>query len=255
MPRTFMAARHLTQQSAPILTAMDHPGVPAARISEWLPARAAAHPAPAWRALWLIPVVLAGAIAAVATGPIAGVLAAGLAAAVVWAWISVQGRLALRALGAVRAGSQQAPRLFNLAEGLSAAAGIPVPSLWLIPDGGPNALVCRVRGPVVAISRSLLDGYTRTELEAVVAHCFVRLPSARALSEAVALGPLGDKIVPPVGFSHDGAAAALTRYPPAMARAIAKAQPRSDRFSAFWFVGDDAFHDPEPVRIEMLLDL
>jgi hypothetical protein len=234
---------------------MDHPTVPVAGISEWLPEHAVVRAAPAWRALWLIPVVLAGAIVAVVTGPAAGVLAAGLAAAVLWTWISIQGRLALRALSAVRVGPQQAPRLFNLAEGLAVAAGIPVPSLWLIPNGGPNALVCRLRGPAVAISRSLLDGYTRTELEAVVAHCFVRLPRARALSEAVAFGLLGDRIVPPVGLSHDAAAAALTRYPPAMARAIAKAQPRSDRFSAFWFVGDDAFHDPEPVRIEMLLDL
>ncbi|MDP9234623.1 MAG: hypothetical protein M3P01_08740 [Actinomycetota bacterium] len=234
---------------------MDHPSVPVAGISEWLPAHALVRPAPAWRALWLIPVVLAGAIVAVVTGLAGGVLAAVVAAVVLWAWISIQGRLALRALSAIRVGSQQAPRLFNLAEGLALTAGIPMPSLWLIPDGGPNALVCRLRGPVVAISRSLLDGYTRTELEAVVAHCFVRLPSARALSAAVALGSLGDKIVPSVGFLHDAAAAALTRYPPAMASAIAKAQPRSDRFSAFWFVGDDAFHDPESARTEMLLDL
>jgi Zn-dependent protease with chaperone function len=188
-------------------------------------------------------------------GPGGGVLAAVVVGAAEWAWIRVQGRMALRSLGAVRLHPQEAPRLFNLAEGLAPVAGIEVPSLWLIRHGGPNALVCRRRGPVIAVTRTMLDGYTRTELEAVVAHCFVRLRDVGALAEAVALGPLGDKIVPSVGISHDAAAAALTRYPPAMARAIAKAEARSDRFSAIWFAGEDAFHDSERARTDMLLDL
>jgi hypothetical protein len=224
-------------------------------LSEWLPEDPPVKERRAWRTVWLIPILLAGGAAAIATGPAGGVLAAVVAGAAEWAWVRLQGRLVLRSLGAVPLHSQEAPRLFNLAEGLAPIAGMEVPSLWLIPQGGPNALVCRWRGPVIAVSRSLLDGYTRTELEAVMAHCFIRLRDVSALSEAVALGPLGDKIALSVGFSHDAAAAALTRYPPAMARALVKAESRPDRFSALWFAGNDAFHHPKQTRTDMLLDL
>jgi hypothetical protein len=195
---------------------------------------------------------------------IVGWVVAGLAAAIVAAavvalalagWVMAQGRLLLRSLGATRLHPHEAPRLFNLVQSLAPQAGVGAPALWLIPSGGPNALVCRVGGSVVAVTRSLLDRYARTELEAVAAHCVIRLRDATALSEAAALGRWGAKMAPLVGFAQDAAALALTRYPPALAFAIENAEPRSGRFEAMWFVADGPSHDPQSVRVGMVQEL
>ena len=204
------------------------------------------------------------AIAALATfvlGPgigLLGVMAVNIVLVVAFfMWANNQGLLALRASGAKRLAEDGEPRLWNIVTGLASDMKVTRPALYVVPGGGPNAMVCRARGDAFAVTRSLLDTYTRTELEAVVAHCLVRLRSVDLDRAAlgVALGPLGSRGIPPVGLHDDVAAASVTRYPPALAAAIEKAEPRSGRYAPFWFVASGSSHRSGSERAAALRDL
>ncbi|HEX2057494.1 MAG TPA: hypothetical protein VHI71_03915 [Actinomycetota bacterium] len=192
-----------------------------------------------------------------ALGPIGIVAFAGLfAGAIVWT-ASNSGRGMLRRERAAPVKPGDSPRLENIVGGLAEKTGLPEPQLWLIDDPSPNALVCFTRRPAIAMTSGLVDGYTRTELEAVAAHCFVRLaatstPLARTM---LALSYVSPAFGVPVGDVDDVRAAAITRYPPALANAVTKAVPRRGRGAAFWFVADDAMHVPPAERSKALLDL
>ena len=194
-------------------------------------------------------------------GPVVGfgpifVINGAIAMMAFW-WANTQGLLALRSVKAVRTNPDQQPRLANIALGLARDLRMRPPQLFVIEEGEPNALTCLARGPAIGVTRSLLDNYTRTELEAVVAHCLVRLASGsmdRSML-AVALGPLGTKRLPQIGGADDVHACALTRYPPALASAVEKAEPRSGRFAAFWFVGIGGGHRDRDERIDAIKDL
>lgn len=203
-------------------------------------------------------VAVAGAVLAwLALGP-TGVVAfiALFSGAIVWT-VSNSGRGMLRRARAAPVKPGSSPRLENVVAGLARATKLPAPELWLIHDESPNALVCFTRRPAIAVTSGLVDGYTRTELEAVIAHCFVRLaatetPLARTMLAFSALSPAFGV---PVGDVDDVRAAAVTRYPPALANAVMKASPRSGRGASFWFVADDAMHVPPAERAAALLDL
>ena len=188
--------------------------------------------------------------------PVVFMINLGIGVAAFW-WVNNQGLLALRGAGAVRCSKEQEPRLWNIATGLAGDMGSKPPHLFLIGEGGPNSLACIARGPALAVSKSLLDTYTRTEIEAVVAHGLVRLASGtiERATLSVALGPLGTKSLPRVGGADDVHACALTRYPPALANAIEKAEPRSGRFAALWFVAEDGGHRPQAERVVAIRDL
>ncbi|MDQ3916430.1 MAG: hypothetical protein M3323_14055 [Actinomycetota bacterium] len=178
------------------------------------------------------------------------------AGAIVWT-VSNSSRGMLRREGAARVRPGTSPRLENMVEGLAEQTGIPAPELWLVDDDEPNALVCFTKRPALAVTRGLVDTYTRTELEAVVAHCYVRFertstPAARTL---LALSYVSPAFGVPVGGADDLRAAAATRYPPALASAIAKAVPRRGKGAAFWFVADAVTHVPPAERAAALLDL
>jgi hypothetical protein len=214
---------------------------------------------------WLIaagPPALVGSVltgtASFALSPLAGLGVGVLFPLILAAHVEITARSALRLVSAVKVLPGDRPRLGNLVTGLASELEIDRPALWLIPEGGPNAIVCGVLGkPAVAVTTSLLDGYTRSELEAVVAHCLVRTPLRRRwrASLAVALGRGGWRITTPVGYDDDVRAAALTRYPPALADAIAKAEPRRDRLGPLWFVAEGASHRPQGERGDALLEL
>jgi hypothetical protein len=106
------------------------------------------------------------------------------------------------------------------------------------------------------VTRSLLDSYTRTELEAVVAHCLLRLArsSLRREGLAAALGPLARSLCPVVGTPEDVRAVALTRYPPALAAAIRKATP-ARQGGLFYFVARPPWHEDPEARAAVLDDL
>jgi heat shock protein HtpX len=67
---------------------------------------------------------------------------------------------------------QEQPRLHNVVEGLSIAAGIPKPRVYLVPEQAPNAFATG-RNPEhssVAVTQGLLDTMNRVELEGVIGH-------------------------------------------------------------------------------------
>jgi heat shock protein HtpX len=64
------------------------------------------------------------------------------------------------------------PRLHNIVEGLSIAAGIPKPRVYVVPEVAPNAFATG-RDPdhaSIAVTEGLLKSMSRVELEGVVGH-------------------------------------------------------------------------------------
>jgi hypothetical protein len=149
---------------------------------------------------------------------------------------------ALRDSGARPLREGEFPRFTNIVEGLAGTLHTGAVDTYVIEGGGPNAFVCRIERPALALRVSLLETYTRTELEAVIAHCLVRSDTA---------GRKGSR----VGFADDVRAAALTRYPPALAAALRKADPYRGRFPGYYLVADAPTHRPVEERAVALLDL
>ena len=149
----------------------------------------------------------------------------------------------------------EAPRLESLVKGISSDLGIAPPTLWVAP-GPPNALICSASGPVLLVRTELIETFTRTELEAVVAHSLVRIATGdlRRISLATALGGLAG----PAGVSDvtgaDSRSTALTRYPPALASAIEKAAASEDRGPG-WFVFEAPGRPTAAERAEALGEL
>ncbi|MGH2597542.1 MAG: M48 family metallopeptidase [Actinomycetota bacterium] len=67
---------------------------------------------------------------------------------------------------------EQEPRLHNVVEGLAIAAGIPKPTVYVVPEQAPNAFATG-RNPEhssIAVTQGLLDIMDRVELEGVIGH-------------------------------------------------------------------------------------
>jgi heat shock protein HtpX len=99
---------------------------------------------------------------------------AAVVVAVVMSWGSYyySDRIVLSMSGARPVTKQEEPYLWNAVEGLSLAAGLPVPRLHVIEDSAPNAFATG-RDPqhaALAVTRGLLDKMNRLELEGVVGH-------------------------------------------------------------------------------------
>jgi hypothetical protein len=200
--------------------------------------------------------VCAALAGALALGPWGAVGAAVATLATIAWWVGSQGRRCLAACRAKPAGAHAA-RLVNVATGLARDLGVALPELLILPEAGANALACRSRGRAcVGVTSAFLATLTRTELEAVVAHCLVRLqglePTAAALVSAA--GGRLPGVGPLVGRATDVRAAAVTRYPPALAGALTKASPRR-RCSPLWLVGEGPSHEPLAARVDALRDL
>jgi heat shock protein HtpX len=81
-------------------------------------------------------------------------------------------KMALAASRAQPASPEQFGQLHNIVEGLSIAAGIPKPRLYVVDDPAPNAFATG-RDPehgAVAVTTGLMQLMNRTELEGVLAH-------------------------------------------------------------------------------------
>jgi Peptidase family M48 len=172
-------------------------------------------------------------------------------------WLRAQGARVLRAVGARVGRPEEVARLENLVQGLADDLEITTPELLVTDEPGPNALVAKRSGHIVVVTADLAREFSRTELEAVLAHCFVRIATDQVGTAQVglALGPLGAGLRGLTGVAEDVAAAGLTRYPPALISAIEKCEPRSGRFAALWFVADGPSHAPVDRRISDLRDL
>jgi heat shock protein HtpX len=219
------------------------------------------------RALALVAgIVGAGGAVGAALGALLGRPVFGLLVGLVFvgAWTGVASafgdRLLLAAAGARPVVSAEAPRLHNLLDGLAAAAGIPVPRAFVLPEGAPNAFSVG-RGPeraAVAVTEGLLTRLNRIELEAVLAHELVHIrdgdvgPATLAAALALPARPAADRrwgpargrararaagwvlapllaavalairLAVPVEreLRADAAAALLVRYPPGLSAAL-----------------------------------
>ncbi|HEY7660206.1 MAG TPA: M48 family metalloprotease [Actinomycetota bacterium] len=81
-------------------------------------------------------------------------------------------RIVLASTRARQVTPEEQPRLHNIVEGLSIAAGIPKPRVWVIPEQAPNAFATG-RNPEhasVAVTEGLLATMNRVELEGVIGH-------------------------------------------------------------------------------------
>jgi heat shock protein HtpX len=101
-------------------------------------------------------------------------LAIALGIAAVMSFVSYRygDRLVLRVSRAVPADRERYPKLHNLVEGLTIAAGMPKPDLYVIEEPAPNAFATG-RNPEnssVAVTTGLLEITNRVELEGVLAH-------------------------------------------------------------------------------------
>jgi len=81
-------------------------------------------------------------------------------------------KMVLASTRAKKVTPQQEPRLHNIVEGLAIAAGIPKPTVYVIPEMAPNAFATG-RDPEhssIAVTQGLLDTMNRVELEGVIGH-------------------------------------------------------------------------------------
>ncbi len=81
-------------------------------------------------------------------------------------------KIILSVSGARKAENKDFPYLYNTVEGLTAAAQLPMPEIYVINDSAPNAFATG-RDPQhssVAVTTGLLEMMNRQELEGVIAH-------------------------------------------------------------------------------------
>jgi heat shock protein HtpX len=106
------------------------------------------------------------------TGPAGLVIALLIAAGLSWYSYKYGHRLVLRSARARPVTHEEEPRLHNIVEGLSIAAGLPKPSVYVIPEKAPNAFATgpKPEDSHIAVTQGLLDSMNRVELEGVIAH-------------------------------------------------------------------------------------
>jgi heat shock protein HtpX len=140
--------------------------------------------------------------------------------------------------GAVSAGHISdlgAERLADLAEGMCAALGLPMPELRVLADAVPNAIAVGRRhdDAALVVTSGLVASLDRIELEAVVAHELAhvkRLDVAAAALAATGVGRAFSALTGERGtiwlvgsdreIRADLAAVATTRYPPGLIAAL-----------------------------------
>lgn len=153
---------------------------------------------------------------------------------------SREGRRALGAVAAVEIGAsdREHARLVRLVSGLSGDLGIEPPGIWMFTTEDRNAFVTPAGSHgAIAMSTDLASELALTELEAVVAHCLLRLREGHAAPRwARAVRGWTGRTDPCTPASFDVGAAALTRYPPGLAGAIRKVRPREGGDRGMWFV-------------------
>ena len=122
-------------------------------------------------------IVLLGAVGYVlgllyATGPVGVVGAVALATVMSVGSYFAGDKLVLASTRARLVTQEEQPRLHNIVEGLSIAAGIPKPKVYVVPEQALNAFATG-RNPEhasVAVTEGLLGALNRVELEGVVGH-------------------------------------------------------------------------------------
>ena len=80
------------------------------------------------------------------------------------------------------------PYLVNVVEGLSIAAGLPMPRAYVIDDPAPNAFATgrNPQNAAIAVTRGLMEKLDRLELEGVVAHELAHIKNYDTLVQTLA---------------------------------------------------------------------
>lgn len=81
-------------------------------------------------------------------------------------------KMVLYSTGAQEVLPEHAPEIYGLVAGLARRAGLPVPRVYIVPEGAPNAFATG-RDPehaAVAFTEGILETLNREELEGVAAH-------------------------------------------------------------------------------------
>ncbi len=81
-------------------------------------------------------------------------------------------KIALASMRAREVQRHEAPRLFDMIEGLCLRAGLPMPRVYVCPQAAPNAFATG-RSPnhaAVAVTQGMLDQFPDHEIEGVIAH-------------------------------------------------------------------------------------
>jgi heat shock protein HtpX len=97
-----------------------------------------------------------------------------LGVATIWMLVGYffNGAIIRHATGAVSVTRQQEPQLYDLIENLCISRGLPVPSLYIVETDAMNAYASGIdqKSYAITVTRGLLNGLNRDELEAVLAH-------------------------------------------------------------------------------------
>ena len=97
-------------------------------------------------------------------------------------------KIALKMSGAKPISEQEAPRLYQMVRELTTRAGLPMPSLYLIPQAQPNAFATG-RSPdksAVAVTEGILTLLSEDELRGVIAHELAHIRNRDVLIQSVA---------------------------------------------------------------------
>jgi heat shock protein HtpX len=97
-------------------------------------------------------------------------------------------RIALRMSGAKPISEEEAPRLYQMVRDLTTRAGLPMPSLHMIPQEQPNAFATG-RNPdrsAVAVTQGIVKLLSEDELRGVVAHELAHIRNRDVLIQSVA---------------------------------------------------------------------
>ncbi len=95
--------------------------------------------------------------------------------------------------GAREAKKEEFPYLVNVVEGLSIAAGVPMPKIYVIDDPAPNAFAVGIspEKASVAFTTGLLDMMNRAELEGVAAHELSHIKNLDSRMATIAVAMVG----------------------------------------------------------------
>jgi Zn-dependent protease with chaperone function len=175
-------------------------------------------------------------------------------------------RSALRDAGARSADPARWPRYHNLVQGLSQAAGLPMPRLYMVDSDAANAFSVGRRPDVamLVVTSGLIGTLNKVELEGVLAHELAHVQSggARLATLGIALQPLRGLTAPHRReLDADEGAVRLTHNPSGLASALGKlgggGQPPGGRaIRHLWIVApEDATRPTVEDRIAALGDL
>ena len=102
-------------------------------------------------------------------------------------------RMILSVSGAREAKKEEFPHLVNVVEGLSIAAGVPVPKIYIVDDPAPNAFAVGTspEKASVAFTTGLISILNRAEMEGVAAHELSHIKNFDSRMATIAVAMIG----------------------------------------------------------------